>query len=60
MTVCIGIDLGGTKIAAAAVDLETGVMHGRRVVPTEAHEGPPHVLARIAQVVGDGHRATWR
>jgi glucokinase len=51
MTVCIGIDLGGTKIAAAAVDLSTGTVLGRRVVPTEAHEGPPAVLIRMAGVV---------
>jgi len=51
MTVCIGIDLGGTKIAAAAVDLTTGVVLGRRVVPTEAHEGPAAVMVRMAAVV---------
>ena len=51
MTVCIGVDLGGTKIAAAAVNLETGAVTGRVVEPTEAHEGPQRVLARVANVV---------
>jgi glucokinase len=51
MTVCIGIDLGGTKIAAAAVDVASGEVAGRAVVPTEAHAGPAHVLTRVAEVV---------
>jgi glucokinase len=51
MSISIGIDLGGTKIAAAAVDLESGALLGRYVAPTEAHEGPPAVMERMAQVV---------
>jgi glucokinase len=51
MTINIGIDLGGTKIAAAAVDVATGEIAGRLVVPTEAHEGPEAVVRRIARVV---------
>ena len=51
MTVCIGIDLGGTKIAAAAVDIAAGIVSGRMVVPTEAHEGPAAVLQRMATIV---------
>jgi glucokinase len=51
MTICIGIDLGGTKIAAAAVDIAAGAVSGRTVVPTEAHEGPAAVLKRMATVV---------
>ncbi|MEA2725072.1 MAG: glucokinase [Gemmatimonadales bacterium] len=47
----IGIDLGGTKIAAAALDTGTGELLGRTVIATEAHEGPPAVLRRLAQVV---------
>jgi len=51
MTICIGIDLGGTKIAAAAVDIAAGIVSGRTVVPTEAHEGPAAVLQRMATIV---------
>ena len=47
----IGIDLGGTKIAAAALDVATGEIAGRTVVATEAHTGPPAVLRRMAMVV---------
>lgn len=50
MTTYIGIDLGGTKIAAAAVDIETGLRSGATVVPTEAQEGPDAVLRRMAGV----------
>jgi glucokinase len=51
MTICIGIDLGGTKIAAAAVDITAGTVSGRTVVPTEAHEGPAAVMKRMATIV---------
>jgi glucokinase len=50
-TTYIGIDLGGTKIAAAAVDVATGELAGRTVIPTEAHAGPDAVLDRMAQLV---------
>ncbi len=49
----IGIDLGGTKIAAVLFDTQTEKIYGQRVVPTEAKEGPDAVLRRIAQVVRD-------
>jgi glucokinase len=51
MTICIGIDLGGTKIAAAAIDLASGKARGGKVLPTEAHEGPAAVLQRMATLV---------
>lgn len=51
MTVCIGIDLGGTKIAGAAVDLESGELLGQQVTATEAHHGAAAVLGRVASVV---------
>ncbi len=42
----LGVDIGGTKIAAGIVDSETGaVLHHDRT-PTEAHEGGIAVLAR--------------
>ncbi len=49
----IGVDLGGTKIAGAVVDVQRGTLAGQIVVPTEAHEGPPAVLQRIIQLVKD-------
>lgn len=51
MAIYIGVDLGGTKIAAAALDADTGKLAGALVVPTEAHEGPQAVIARVARVV---------
>ncbi|MBA3943008.1 MAG: ROK family protein [Herpetosiphonaceae bacterium] len=47
----VGVDLGGTKIAVAVVDVERGTLAGQLVVPTEAHEGPPAVLQRMIQLV---------
>src|SRR5260370_15447495 len=51
MGIFIGIDLGGTKIAAAAVDVERGTLAGRSIIPTKGQEGPDAVLARIAALV---------
>lgn len=48
MNVYLGIDLGGTKIAAAAVDIRTGARLLQLMVPTEAHEGPAAVIERMA------------
>lgn len=42
----LGIDVGGTKIAAALIDAE-GHPHGLRAVPTLAHEGAEAILGRI-------------
>ncbi len=47
----IGIDLGGTKIAAAILDRRSGTLTTRKVIPAQAHEGPDAVLARIAGLV---------
>src|ERR687886_1129538 len=52
----IGIDLGGTKIAGAAVNVETGVVSGRKVTATEAHRGPDAVLARMAELAEEVRR----
>ena len=46
----LGIDLGGTKIAAGAVDVLTGAVNGCMVVPAEAQHGPEAVLARMARL----------
>jgi len=48
MNVYLGIDLGGTKIAAAAVDVHTGERLFQLVIPTGAHEGPAAVIERMA------------
>jgi len=48
---CIGVDLGGTKIAAAVVDVSSGAVAARESIPTEAHAGPDAVLARISELI---------
>ena len=48
MPICIGIDVGGTKIAAGVVDDEGNVV-ARRLVPTDADD-PPAVVAGITKV----------
>jgi glucokinase len=53
----LGIDLGGSKIAAAVVDVASGALAGRIVVPTEAHEGPDAVVARMAELALEVCRA---
>jgi glucokinase len=54
----IGVDLGGTKIAAVAVDAGSGVVLARASIPTEAHAGPDAVLARMGELMlSVGHAA---
>lgn len=50
MTHIIGVDLGGTKIAAAVVDTQTGHILRRETVATQSHLGPEAVIQRIAEV----------
>ncbi len=45
----IGVDLGGTKTHAAAVD-EKGLVRGDARAKTRAEEGPEAVIARIAEL----------
>ena len=45
-----GIDIGGTKIAAA-VALADGSIVAERSIPTHSHEGPEAVLARTAALI---------
>ena len=57
-TVLLGIDIGGTKIAAGLVDAATGeVLHFQRI-PTNAHQGGEEVLERAIEMartlVGEG------
>ena len=44
MTVTIGVDIGGTKIAAATVDRTTGRVTEKRVIPTRPQRGGAAVL----------------
>jgi len=46
----VGIDLGGTKIAAVLLDEQQQTLR-ELTVPTQAHEGPDAVTARIAETV---------
>jgi len=47
----IGMDLGGTTLAAAAVDVASGQVVGRQQVPTLAKEGHDAVIARMVDLV---------
>ena len=49
----VGVDLGGTKIAAGVFNTETQTLSGEHTVPTRAHEGPDGVLDQIAGLVQD-------
>lgn len=47
----VGVDLGGTKIAAAIFDPETRTVSGDLVVSTYVQDGPDGVLRQIADTV---------
>jgi glucokinase len=47
MTLYIGIDLGGTKIAGAVWDADRLVITAQKTIPTQAHDGPDAVIERI-------------
>lgn len=49
----LALDIGGTKLAVAVVHAD-GSVHGLRVRPTDKHEGPDAVLARLFAM---GHEA---
>jgi glucokinase len=56
----VGIDVGGTKIAAGVVDLATGRLRDRRQIATRAERGGAAVLAdcaRLANELGEGRLA---
>lgn len=53
--VAIGVDVGGTKIAAAGVDINTGELLVRDEIPTCGHEGGERVLERLYVLVGKIH-----
>jgi glucokinase len=46
------VDLGGTTVACALASAD-GRIIAERSIPTQSHEGPPAVLARIGEVVKD-------
>lgn len=58
----VGIDVGGTKIAAGLVDPQ-GRVWARRVVPTDAHRGGAAVLATTerlaAELLAHASTAAW-
>jgi glucokinase len=57
MTIALGLDVGGTKIAAARVDLERGTILAARRIPTVPRRGSDAVLSdcrRLAAELGDG------
>jgi glucokinase len=51
MTLFIGIDLGGTKIAGAVWDDQSLAVTAKKTIPTGGHMGPDAVLERIAGLV---------
>ncbi|MDH3660704.1 MAG: ROK family protein [Alphaproteobacteria bacterium] len=53
--VAIGVDVGGTKIAAAAVDVRSGDVLMRDEIPTRREEGGARVLERLHGLVSDVH-----
>lgn len=57
MSYYIGIDLGGTNLRAAIVDIDTGQICHQRKYPTLAAEGQPAVIQRIVRLIGELIRA---
>lgn len=53
MTVAVGIDIGGTKIAAGVVDTSTGSVLDRRRVPTRPERGGAAVLSDCAVLAAE-------
>jgi glucokinase len=47
----VGVDLGGTTLSAAVVDVQSGDVLGRHRVPTLAREGHDVVMARTADLI---------
>lgn len=51
--VAIGVEVGGTKIAAATVDLNRGSVLNRREIMTRREQGGARVLDRLHALVRD-------
>lgn len=47
----VGVDLGGTTLSAAVVDITSGEVVGRHQVPTLAKEGHDAVMARMVNLI---------
>ena len=59
MSAAVGVDVGGTKLAAARVDTRTGAVLEARRMPTLPARGPAAVLAdciALADALGEGPR----
>ena len=59
MSEAVGVDVGGTKLAAARVDTGTGAVLEARRMPTRPARGPVAVLAdciALADALGEGPR----
>jgi glucokinase len=56
VTIALGVDVGGFKIAAARVDTDRGAIVAARRMPTAAHRGSDAVLADCRALVSElGH-----
>lgn len=53
--VAIGVDVGGTKIASAAVDVGTGLVLLHETVATQIQDGGARVLERLVDMVRTMH-----
>jgi glucokinase len=53
VTLAVGIDIGGTKVAAGLVDVATGDVLERAEVPTRPERGGAAVLADCARLAGE-------
>jgi glucokinase len=53
LTLAVGIDVGGTKIAAGVVDVEQGSVLEHRRLPTRPERGGRGVLADCAELAAD-------
>jgi glucokinase len=51
MSYYVGVDLGGTKIAGGLLDSDAQQLTARKIITTEANNGPDAVLKRIAGLV---------
>ncbi len=52
MTTLIGVDVGGTGVKAARVDLSTGAADGRERIVTPQPSTPDAVAGTVREVVG--------
>ncbi|MGI9188077.1 MAG: ROK family protein [Gaiellales bacterium] len=50
MTIIVGIDAGGTKLAAGRVDIATGAVTDQRVIETGAERGGAAVLGDVVEL----------